>query len=113
MPGVIVPLFPTNVCTDQRAVITSPVNGQQVWGWVTITGNATHENFAYYKLEYGAGSNPSTWSWFFGGQSPVWNASLGGWNAGALPAGTYTFRVVVVDKTGNYPPPCQVTVFVR
>jgi LysM repeat protein len=112
-PGVIVPLVPTNACTDQRAMITSPVNGQQVSGWVTITGNATHENFAYYKLEYGAGSNPNTWSWFFGGQWPIWHASLGGLNAGTLPSGTYTVRVVVVDKTGNYPPPCQVTVYVR
>ena len=80
---------------------------------VTIKGNATHENFSFYKLEYGAGSNPNTWSWFFGSQWPVWQGTLGALNAGVLPSGTYTIRVTVVDKTSNYPPPCQVTVVVR
>jgi len=94
-------------------VITSPGQNAHVSGWVTITGNATHDNFDYYKLEYGAGSNPGTWSWFFGGEWPIWNGSLGALNAGALASGTYTIRLTVVDKTGNYPPPCQVTIVVR
>jgi LysM repeat protein len=107
------PPAPVSSCPDQRAVITSPGSGQQVSGMVTIKGNATHENFSFYKLEYGAGSNPATWSWFFGGQWPIWQGTLGALNAGVLPSGTYTIRVTVVDKTSNYPPPCQVTVVVR
>lgn len=109
------PVWPpaTPACTDQRAVITSPAQNAHVSGWVTFTGNATHENFAYYKLEYGAGSNPNTWSWFFGGQMPVWHGTLGGLNTDILPAGTYTIRLTVVDKTSNYPSPCQVTMRVR
>jgi hypothetical protein len=80
---------------------------------VTVTGNATVDNFKFYKLEYGAGSNPTDWMYFAGGQSPVWQGNLGVFNAGALPSGTYTIRVTVVDKTSNYPPPCQVTVTVN
>jgi LysM domain len=102
-----------SVCSDQRAVITYPYQGQYVSGMVTITGNATVDNFSFYKLEYGAGSSPSNWSYFFGGQWPIWQGTLGVLNAGALSSGTYTIRVTVVDKTSNYPPPCQVTIVVR
>jgi hypothetical protein len=80
---------------------------------VTIMGNAMHENFKFYKLEYGAGSNPNTWSWFFGGQWPIWNGTLGALNTDILASGTYTIRLTVVDQTSNYPPPCQVTIRVR
>jgi LysM repeat protein len=100
-------------CPDQRAAITYPYPGQHVYGMVTITGNATVDNFKFYKLEFGAGSNPSDWSYFAGGQSPVWNGALGVFNAGALSSGAYTIRVTVVDQTSNYPPPCQVTVTVN
>ena len=108
-PGPAQPAY----CSDSRAVISSPVPNQQVSGMVTITGNATHENFSFYKLEYGAGTNPNTWSWFFGGLFPIWHGTLGALNTSVLPSGTYTIRVTVVDKTSNYPPPCQVTIVVR
>jgi LysM repeat protein len=110
-PVFIVPMCgQCSTCTDQRAQITYPTQGQCVSGMVTITGNATVDNFSFYKLEYGAGSNPSTWSWFFGGQFPIWHGTLGVLNTGALPSGTYTIRLTVVDNTSNYPPPCQVTI---
>jgi hypothetical protein len=80
-----------------------------VSGWVTFTGSAVHDNFDYYKLEYGAGSSPSDWSWFYGGETPVWNGTLGYLS---LPRGTYTIRLTVVEKSGNYPTPCQVTIVV-
>ena len=106
------PTWPA-ACTDQRAVIASPGNGAHVSGWVTFTGNATHENFKFYKLEYGAGSNPSDWHWFFGGEWPIWHGTLGALNTDILPSGVYSIRVTVVDRTSNYPPPCQVTIQVR
>ncbi len=99
---------------EPRSMITSPGPNAHVWGAVTITGSATHANFAYYKLEVGAGSNPNTWSWFAGGQSQVSYGTLGVLNTGILPCGgTYTIRLVVVDTTGNYPTPSQVTIVVR
>lgn len=112
IPTPTVPVLPI-ACTDQRAQITSPVNNQQVDGWLTIRGNATHENFKFYKLEWGAGANPSDWHWFFGGEFPIWQGVLGALNTDILTPGTYTIKVTVVDRTSNYPPPCQVRVVVR
>lgn len=100
-------------CPDPRAVITSPGINAQVSGTVSISGRAVHEAFSYYKLEYGAGPNPEVWSYFDGGEKPVENGVLGTLNAGALPPGVYSVRIVVVDITGNFPPPCQTTVVVR
>lgn len=101
-------------CADPRAVISSPGINASVSGMVPIFGTAVHERFQYYKLEYGAGNNPAVWSYFDGGDKPVQAGRLGTLNAGALAPGTYSIRVVVVDKTGNYvDPPCQTIVVVR
>ena len=100
-------------CPDPRAVITAPGLNAQVSGMVSIFGTAVHEAFWYYKLEFGAGANPNVWSYFAGGEKPVENGLLGTFNAGALPPGVYAVRIVVVDVTGNFPPPCQTTVVVR
>lgn len=100
-------------CPDPRAVITAPGLNAQVSGMVPILGNATHEAFTYYKLEYGAGANPNVWSYFDGGERPVQGGQLGTLNAGALAPGTYSIRVVVVDTSGNFPPPCQTIVVIR
>ncbi|NPA90425.1 MAG: hypothetical protein GXO55_03090 [Chloroflexi bacterium] len=100
-------------CPDPRAVIRSPGVGAVLRGQTPIVGTAQHESFQFYKLEFGIGANPKQWSYFAGGQTPVVNGVLGTFNAGAVPNGTYTIRLVVVDITGNYPPPCQVTVTVQ
>lgn len=92
--------------------ITSPGPNAHVRGMLTITGSAADDDFAYYKLEFGAGSNPSDWTWFAGGESQVSYGTLGVLNTGLLACGTYTIRLVVVDNTGNFPTPAQVTVVV-
>jgi hypothetical protein len=43
----------------------------------------------------------------------VQSGQLGTLNAGALPPGIYSVRVVVVDATGNFPVPCQTTIVIR
>lgn len=100
-------------CPDPRAVITAPGLNAQVSGMVEILGSATHEAFAYYKLEYGAGANPSVWSYFDGGERSIQGGQLGALNAGALAPGTYSIRIVVVDTSGNFPTPCQTTIVIR
>lgn len=108
------PLVQSPVCGDPRAVITSPGLNAVVSGMTPIFGTAVHERFQYYKLEYGAGANPTVWSYFDGGDRPVQGNRLGALNAGALAPGTYAIRVIVVDKTGNFvDPPCQTVVVVR
>jgi hypothetical protein len=100
-------------CPDPHAIITSPAVGQSVSGMVPIMGTAMHDKFQYYKLEFGAGTNPAVWSYFAGGEKPVQGGQLGTLNSGALAPGTYTIRVVVVDVTGNFPPPCQTVVVIN
>jgi hypothetical protein len=100
-------------CPTGNAIITSPGVGQSVSGMVPIVGTAVHDSFQFYKLEYGAGPNPGVWSYFDGGDRQVQNGQLGTLNAGALPPGTYSVRVVVVDTSGNFPPPCQTVVEIR
>jgi hypothetical protein len=100
-------------CPDARAVITAPGLNAEVSGMVPIFGTAVHEDFKFYKLEYGAGPHPGNWSYFDGGENPVRNGRLGTLNAGALPTGTYAIRVVVVDTTGNFPTPCETIIVIR
>jgi hypothetical protein len=100
-------------CPDSRAVITSPGMNADVSGMVPVFGTAIHENFKFFKLEYGIGENPGNWSYFDGGESPVRDGRLGTLNAGALPPGTYGIRVVVVDTTGNFPQPCETVIVIR
>jgi hypothetical protein len=100
-------------CPDPRAAITSPGLEAEVSGMVPIFGTAVHENFKFYKLEYGIGSNPGSWSYFDGGETPVQDGRLGTLNAGALPPGSYGIRVVVVDTTGNFPQPCETLIVIR
>ncbi len=99
-------------CPSPRTAITFPGPNAHVTGMLTITGSATHDDFAYYKLEIGAGSNPDTWTWFAGGESQVSYGTLGVLNTGILACGTYTIRLVVVDNTGNFPTPNHVTIVV-
>jgi hypothetical protein len=100
-------------CPDSRAVIASPGINAVVSGMVPIIGTATHENFQFYKLEYGSGTDPSVWSYFDGADRAVQGGRLGTLNAGALAPGTYSVRIVAVDKSGNFPPPCQTVIVIR
>jgi len=108
------PAVPPASCPDGRSVLTAPGNGAVVNGAVNVTGSATHEQFQYYKLEYAPGANASDgFVYLAGGNGPVVNGLLGTFDAAALGSGTWTLRLVVVDTTGNYPPPCRVTITVQ
>ncbi len=122
LPTVASPVPPTAVpapvvaaprCPDPHAVITAPGINAEVSGMVPVSGTAAQQEMQYYKLEFGVGANPAVWSYFAGGEHAIQNAQLGTFNAGALAPGTYSIRVVVVDATGNYPPPCQTTIVVK
>lgn len=109
-----VPAVAQPICPDSRAVILSPGAGQIVSGSVSIQGTAVHEDFWYYKLEFAPGNGANgSFGWFDGGENQVRNGYLGSFNSGAVANGTYTIRVVSVDSSGNFPPPCLVTITVQ
>lgn len=102
-------------CPDPRAVITSPGVNQVVAGpSVTILGTATHAQFQYYKLEIAAGANADSGFTFLGDvRVPVNDGVLGSLDSTGFANGAYTLRVTVVDNTGNFPPPCSVSIVIQ
>jgi hypothetical protein len=96
-------------CADERAQIVSPGSGQTLNGGVTVVGTASHEQFQYYKVEY-APAGSQSFNYLDGGNSPVINGALITFDTTAIANGSWTLRLIVVDATGNFPDPCEVTV---
>jgi hypothetical protein len=106
------PVVAAASCPDPRSVIASPGNGQVLSGIVTLSGTANHDQFQYYKVEY-APAGTEGFNYLNGGNSPVINGALLTFDTAALGNGGWTLRLIVVDQTGNFPPPCQVTVQIQ
>lgn len=108
------PMATTPICLDPRALITTPSNNQVVAGpAVTILGTATHARFQYYKLEIAPGVNAEGGFEFLADvRSPVDGGVLGSLDSTVYPNGAYTLRLTVVDNSGNFPPPCSVSIVV-
>jgi hypothetical protein len=104
---------PAPACPNPKARITSPGMGAKVEGRVEIRGTADIEGFSYYKVEFAGGDSPWQWAYLGGGREPVSEGLLLVWDVSALSAGSYTLRLTVVDKTGNYPQPCEVQVIIE
>lgn len=103
------PIVQAPACPDQRAVILRPGLNETVSGSVSMVGTATHENFQYYKVEY-APAGSSSFSYLAGDKNPVVNGFLATINTNTLGNGAWTLQLTVVDQTGNWPTPCQVTI---
>ncbi|WP_119073026.1 hypothetical protein [Aggregatilinea lenta] len=86
------------------AEITSPVEGQQLFGMVSIAGRARHPGaFASYTLEYDDLSDPAE-QWIPVQErvsQQVAGGVLGVWNTNAVPDGTYQLRLRVTLTTGD------------
>ena len=109
-----VPAPQAPVCPDNRALLLRPGQNEIVGGVINVIGTATHESFDYYKIEYAPGAAASEgFVYIAGGDVQVTNGYLASIDTTALGNGTYTLRLVVVDQTGNFPPPCKVTITVQ
>ncbi len=107
------PTPPPPICPNPGVLITSPGVNAILKGPVEVKGTANIPNFQFYKLEFGIGPNPQNWSFILSGNAPVVGGTLGVWDTSPLPPGEYKLRLVVVDITGNYPPPCEVPVKIQ
>ena len=80
------------------ALISSPAQDATVSGTVTLTGSATDTTFDHYSLDYGVGTNPTSWTDI--GANPYTGAvvddTLGSLDVSGL-AGIYTVRLRVYD----------------
>ena len=99
-------------CPNPGVRITQPGDGAQVDGIVQVSGAAAIDNFDYYKFEFRV---PSVGDWVFIARfdSSVPEGVLGSWNSDTVTPGTYEFRLVVVDTTGNFPEPCTIRLVVE
>ncbi len=121
-PEVVVTLTPTPKpvvlanCPNPQVRLTYPTVNAILKGSVEIRGSAYYEEtnkFDYYKFEF-RHQVETEWSFIQDFKEPVVDGILGNWSIPpALPAGEYTFRLVVVDKTGNYLEPCEVNVTIE
>lgn len=105
-------VFPPN-CPNPGVRIVSPGMNQTIAGNVNVVGTAKIDGFQFYKVEFAPGDPPQNDAWTTVQdvvRQPVENGVLITFPAGAFPSGTYWLRLVVVDQTGNFPPPCQVRV---
>ena len=77
--------------------ITGPIPYGYVSGGVVITGSALIDSFAMYRLEYGQGINPETWSQLGGDHTnQVDKGPLEFWDTSGLPEGLYTLQLTVM-----------------
>lgn len=109
-------VLPLPDCPNPQARLTNPTVNAVLKGAVEIMGSAYYEEtdkFDYYKFEFQR-QGETEWSFIQDFKEPVADGILGSWSIPpSLPAGAYTFRLVVVDKTGNYLEPCEVEVTIE
>jgi membrane peptidoglycan carboxypeptidase len=81
------------------ASFTAPAMFAVVHGRVAIHGTAAASDFASYRVQVGAGLNPTEWVQVGKeGSAPVAGGSLADWNTTSTPDGLYAVRLLVVHK---------------
>ncbi|MBI5876078.1 MAG: transglycosylase domain-containing protein [Chloroflexi bacterium] len=81
--------------------IIAPKTYGYVHGMVPIMGNAKSGEFQLYRLEYGAGLDPTSWIQIGGNHNNlVNNGQLESWDTSNLD-GLYTLNLIVVDGNGT------------
>jgi len=99
-------------CLDPGVRISEPGTGAAVSGVIQIIGSASIPDFWYYKFEF-RGNGFGDWTFIQRFDTSINGGILGAWDTRSVPSGNYELRLVVVDKTGNYPEPCVVQLSVQ
>jgi membrane peptidoglycan carboxypeptidase len=82
--------------------ILNPTPYQYVSGGLVISGSAMIDNFALYRLEYGQGLNPVSWTQLGGDHAnQVDRGPLEFWDTAGVPEGLYTLQLTALrhDQT--------------
>lgn len=99
-------------CPNPGVRISEPGTGATVSGVIQMIGSANIPDFWYYKFEF-KGNGFGDWTFIQRFDTAISGGILGAWDTRSVPSGDYEFRLVVVDKTGNYPEPCTLLLSVR
>ncbi|MFQ5812051.1 MAG: hypothetical protein ACE5I2_02485 [Anaerolineae bacterium] len=88
---------------QQEAVITSPRDRDVVRGLLVIKGTATNPSFWKYEIHYAPEPNPTDqWTVLGVHEVQVTDGRLETWDTSSVSDGTYSLRLRVVRKDGNY-----------
>jgi hypothetical protein len=99
-------------CVPGQIMISSPQEGVELSGVITITGTANIANFGFYKYEV-ARPDDDVWLTIQAGREIKQENDLGQWDTRTLSPGDYMLRLVVTDNQGNSLPPCMIQVRVN
>lgn len=80
-------------------------------GWWNIVGTAAIPNQEYWKGELSP--NGQGWTMLYRSNAAVQDGLLIEFNTRTVPASAYQIRLTAVDRTGNYPEPCIISVSTR
>jgi hypothetical protein len=84
-------------------VITEPV--------LEIRGSAyAEEGFRHWRLEYGLGANPDSWSALAESNDPAENRTLHVWSLSGVPNGTVTLRLTLIGKEAEVDTTVRLTI---
>jgi hypothetical protein len=99
-------------CSNVDARITTPRSGDSISGVVAFWGSAQTPSYQYHKFDYRP-IGEQGWRFLTRIDRPIKDGVLMEWHTSTVPPGEYELRLVVVDRTGNYPEPCTVRLRVR
>ncbi len=86
---------------------------QTIRGRVPFVGVATGPDFLYYKIQFMPESSYGSGNWgelYQGKSSMAEPGQLMEWVTTKLQPGVYWLRLIVADRSGNYPKPCEIRV---
>lgn len=96
-------------CLPEEIFISSPENGSEIEGIVTITGTVNIPNFGFYKLEMKR-PEETNFLTILAGNEIRQETTLGSWNTSLLTSGEYQLSLVATDNQGQSLPPCIIQV---
>ena len=87
---------------DEEVAILEPRPYQYISGGMVVRGNARGPDFRLWRLEFGEGMDPSSWSQIGGDHYDArHHADLDYWDVSALSPGLYSLQLRVVQHSGN------------
>jgi len=115
-PAPTVSAQPTlsTACQNELARFTAPSPGAEINGVVPIQGTANIADFLFYKVQFLPDKlyPDGAWGELYQSDTPVVDGTLMTWHTYTVGPGVYWLRLLVHQRNGNYPPPCELRLVV-
>lgn len=89
------------IATPLVAQLDSPVGNLNGLSQVDVTGSVVGANLSSWRLEYGAGTAPSSWTVIKTSSATINSGTLATWNLAGIVDGTYTLHLVAQAASGE------------